>query len=439
MRFAMVSSGMLLPRSGNVLIVTTDSGTTALYTEAAARLGLHAVHAANRAESLQRFEQIAPVVVILDLALIEAPQLQLPRRLTDGRQIAVIGVAPVGKLRMVVEAMLSGAADVLNKHATAHEVEQAIQAAVTGVTGVSITREEDLFRLSPKMQALEPVVARLAAVSSPVLIRGESGVGKEVIARVLHRRSDRSERSFLKLALTALPAEDVLSELEGAVAAASDGTLFVDEIGEASAALQARLLSILAGKGPKPRVIAATSADMNRLVTRGVFRKELYKRLALVTIDIPPLRERREEINALTHRFLERFACEFQRPMPLVTRSMADLLRGYAWPGNVRELESIVRRWVVLGDESSVRAQIEARQRAVRRRHAAPAGTALGLLEIGRGAAREAERVALQEALLRTRGNRAAAARELKISYRTLLQKLAGAKLAPPSRVKRLG
>jgi two-component system response regulator AtoC len=433
------SLGVRQLRSANVLIVTTDTETATLYTKAAARLGLHAECAADRTQALQRFEQIAPVVVILDLALSELPERQLPRRFTDGHQVAVIAIAAVGKLRMVIEAMLSGAVGVLDTRATSDEAEQAIQAAATGVTGVSATREDDLFRLSPRMQALEPVVARFAAVPSPVLIRGESGVGKEVIARAIHQRSDRSERPFLKLALRALPADDALSELEGAVATAQDGTLFVDEIGEASAALQARLLRILASQGARPRVIAATSVDMNRLVARRVFRKELYERLARVTIDVPPLRERSEEIDALTHRFLERFACEFQQPMPLVTRSMAELLRGYEWPGNLRELESIVKRWVVLGDEASVRAEIEARQRATRHRHAAPAGTALGLLEIGRGAAREAERVALQEALLRTRGNRAAAARELKVSYRTLLQKLTRTTLASPSGAQRIG
>ena len=171
----------------------------------------------------------------------------------------------------------------------------------------------------------------------------------------------------------------------------------------------------------------------------GVLRKDLYQRLGLATIDIPPLRERREEIHVLTHRFLERFSREFQRPMPAVSRSMAELLRTYEWPGNVRELESLVKRWVVLGGESSVQAQIEARRAAAQRRRAAKSRTGPGLREIGRRAARDAERTALQEALLLAKGNRAAAARELKVSYRTLLQKLSEVGLAPPARIKRTG
>jgi two-component system response regulator AtoC len=420
----------------NVLIIDPDPETTTAFTEAVGRLGLNAVHTERAGEALQRFEQLAPPVVILHLAQSDKTGLSCLKRLTHGSQVPVIAVVEAGCVRVAVEAMREGAFDVLDKQATSHEIEQAVGAALTHS---SVHSYGEIFRRSPKMQALETVVARLAAVSTPVLVRGESGVGKELIGRVIHQLSDRSERPFVKLTFTALPADRVVSELEGASVATPDGTLFLDEIGDASAAAQTRLLSIMAGKGPVPRLIAATSADMNRLVTAGVFRRDLYELLALATIDIPPLRERREEIDVLTRRFLERFSREFQRPMPLVSKSMAELLRSYEWPGNVRELESIVKRWVVLGGEGSVRAQIEARRAAAGRRHAAQAGAGPGLREIGRQAAREAERAALQEALLGARGNRAAAARALRVSYRTLLQKLTEVGLAPPTRVKRTG
>jgi two-component system response regulator AtoC len=423
-------------RPANALIITPDPATTTVFTGVVERAGLSAVHAKKADEALRQFERLAPTVAILDLALNDMPGQQLLGLLTGGRQVPVIVVAEAGSLRVAVEAMRAGAVDVLAKNATAAEVEQAIQAVLTRGSGHSF---REIFGTSPRLRALETIVARLARVSTPVLIRGESGVGKEVIARVIHQLSDRSERAFVKLAWMALPADRVLSELEHTVATAPDATLFLDEIGEASATAQARLLSIMAGKRPMPRVIAATSADLNRLVTDGVFRRDLYDRLAVATLDVPPLRERREEIDELTHRFVERFARQFQRPIPPVARPMSDLLRDYDWPGNVRELESIVKRWVVLGSESSVRAQIEARRAAARRKHAAQAGVGLGLREIGRRAAREAERAALHEALLRARGNRAAAARELKVSYRTLLQKLTEVALAPPTSVTRTG
>jgi two-component system response regulator AtoC len=423
-------------RPANVLIVDSDPATTTAFVEAVGRLGLTAVSEKRVGEALAHFEQLAPTVVILYLRQRDKAGLQLLRRLTRGSRVPVIAVVEAGGVRVAVEAMREGASDVLDEQATPHEIEHAVGAALTHRSAHGYG---EVLSLSPKMQALETVVERLAAVSTPVLVRGESGVGKEVVARVIHQLSARSERPFVKLTWTALPTDRVVSELEAAIAATPDGTLFLDEIADAPAAAQTRLLNIMAGQGPLPRVIASTSADLHQLVTAGVLRTDLYQRLGLATIDIPPLRERREEIDVLTHRFLERFSREFQRPMPPVSRSMAELLRTYEWPGNVRELESLVKRWVVLGGESSIRAQIEARRAAAQRRRAAKSGTGPGLREIGRRAARDAERTALQEALLRAKGNRAAVARELRVSYRTLLQKLSEVGLAPPARIKRTG
>jgi DNA-binding NtrC family response regulator len=405
-------------------------------TEVVRRLGLNAVHAKKAAEALPRLEQLAPAVVTLYLSRNDKTGLQLVRRLVHGSQVPVIAVVDTGSVRVAVDAMRDGAFDVLDREATIQEIEQAVGAALTHSP---LQNYGEMFGRSPRMQALEPVIARLATVSTPVLVRGESGVGKEVIARVIHQLSERSERPFVKLTWTALPADRVVKELEGVVAANPDGTLFLDEISEASAAAQTRLLNIMTRKGPMPRVIAATSADLNQLVDRGAFRRDLYQRLAHAMVEIPPLRERREEIDGLAERFLERFSRDFQRPLPSVSDSMAELLRNYEWPGNVRELESIVKRWVVLSDEATVRAEIEARQAAARRRHAAQAGTARGLREIGRLAAREAERAALQEALVLANGNRAAAARRLRVSYRTLLQKLAEAGLTSAMKGERTG
>jgi two-component system, NtrC family, response regulator AtoC len=169
---------------------------------------------------------------------------------------------------------------------------------------------------------------------------------------------------------------------------------------------------------------------MYRLVGSGLFRRDLYERLAVATLDVPPLRERSEEIDSLAQRFLERFARELQRPLPSVSESMAELLRTYDWPGNVRELENVIKRWVVLGNADQVREEIEARRAVAGRGHTAPPGARLGLREVARRAARDAERIVLQDALRHARGNRAAVARELKISYKTLLRKLTEAGLA---------
>ena len=303
---------------------------------------------------------------------------------------------------------------------------------------------EHLFHCSDKMRALEAVVVRLAALSTPVLIRGESGVGKEVVALAIHSLSDWSSGPFVKVPCASLPAHVLETDLfgdgvegGGKVRAAEGGTLFLDEVGEASSTTQGRLTRMLDDAWGHTRVMAATSIDMYRLVALGRFRGDLYERLAVATLDVPPLRERRDEIDALVHYFLEHFSREFQRPVPPLSEAMAGLLQSYDWPGNVRELENIIKRWVVLGTEEQVREEIEARRAAVRRACPSTGGQSPGLRDIARQAAREAERLALQEALKRSNGNRAAAARQLRVSYKTLLQKLAEAGLTDTPRLKR--
>ena len=418
-------------RPASALIIHGDAATASRFTEVVRRLGLDAVHAASASETLQHFEQIAPAVMILELAPGDMAAQEL-LRLARGGHVPVIAIVEMSSLRGGVEAMRAGATDVLDERVPPQELEQAIQAVLPQCPA---KYDGEIFGLSPKMQALRLVVAGLAAVSTPVLIRGESGVGKELIARMIHRLAYWSDLSFVKLSCVALPPGKLESELDGIVTLAQDQTVFLDEIGELSAAGQARLLRILAVDDPKPRLIAATSADMYRLVAGGLFRRDLYERLAVATIDVPPLRERREEIDPLVQSFLERFSREFQRPVPPVSESMSKLLRTYGWPGNVRELENIIKRWVVLGSEDRVREEIEARRAAAE--HAPQSGTHRGLREIARRAAREAERMVLQDALRRARGNRAAVAREQKISYKTLLQKLTEAGLAPAPRPKR--
>lgn len=298
--------------------------------------------------------------------------------------------------------------------------------------GTSSGDADAVFGASAKMRELANVAVRIAALSTPVLVRGEGGVGKEVVAAAIHRFSDRSNGKFLKVACASLPASLLEAELfgenglgAGKVREAEGGTLFLDEVGDASASAQARLVKVLDDSPNNPRLIAATSADMYSLVATGRFRGDLYERLAVATIDVPPLRERREEIDSLVQSFLERYSRQFHRPVPSMSDTMGALLRSYDWPGNVRELENIVKRWVVLDMEEQVREEIEARREATRRASTTTNGRSLGLRDIARQAARDAERLALQDALNRSNGNRAAAARQLKVSYKTLLQKLA--------------
>jgi len=293
-----------------------------------------------------------------------------------------------------------------------------------------------------------------------VLIRGESGVGKDLVARAIHAASTRRVGPFVKVNCAAIPTELLESELfghekgaftgahrrkPGQFEYANTGTLFLDEIAELPLALQAKLLHVLqdfrftrvGGNGPievDARVIAATNRDLEQAMARGEFREDLYYRLNVVEIHVPPLRERREEIPLLVATFLARFNAQYGRQKALAPETLARLME-HPWSGNVRELENAIRRMVVLTEGEQAFAASLARPRNGQA-PAAPAPTAAvteGLREIARRAARAAERQALVEVLDRVHWNRAEASRILKVSYKTLLNKIAECELTPPS------
>jgi two-component system, NtrC family, response regulator AtoC len=307
------------------------------------------------------------------------------------------------------------------------------------------------------------MVNRVAATDVTVLIWGESGVGKEVVARTLHFSSFRRERPFVKVNCAALPVDLLESELfgyeRGAFTGASSrkpgkfelahsGTIFLDEIGEMPLSVQAKLLHVLQDQefsrlGSRQdirvdvRVLAATNRDLAKHVAQGGFREDLFYRLNVVDIRVPPLRERPEEIPVLVEHFLVLYGGGGRRRPPRVSRATLERFLRYSWPGNVRELENIVKRIVVLGTESVVADLSEPAARAI------PAGSdtvrppetpseadealwaaSLGLKEVARRAAETAERRALKRTLELVHWRRVEAAHRLRISYKTLLEKI---------------
>ena len=274
----------------------------------------------------------------------------------------------------------------------------------------------------------------------------------------------RRDKPFVKVNCAALPADLLESELfgfergaftgavhakPGKFEAADEGTIFLDEIGEMSATLQAKLLQVLqdgefsrlgglAEVHVDVRVVAATNCDLERAVASGAFREDLYFRINVVEIALPPLRERRDDIPLLAEHFLKTQQATVRRPagpaLSALSPQTLELFANYDWPGNVRELENIVKRVVVLGDEQAAHEVIERRQIAVPARpqpevsaaavQAESASRLTSLKDIGRTAAREAERVAILEMLERTRWNRKEAAEILGISYKALLYKI---------------
>jgi len=320
--------------------------------------------------------------------------------------------------------------------------------------------EPPLFDVHPRMRAIRSIIESIADTDTTVLIRGESGVGKDLIARAVHFSSARGKGPFVKVNCAAIPQELLESELfghekgaftgayrrkPGQFEFANQGTIYLDEIGELPLALQAKLLHVLqdfqfsrvGGHAPidvDARVIAATNRSLEEAMARGEFREDLYYRLNVVEIQVPPLRERREEIPALVTYFLHKFNAQYGRQKSLSPETLA-LLTEQPWSGNVRELENIIRRMVVLADgERDFEAQV-ARLRPVRSVAASPKQSVTeSLREIARRGAREAERHALAEVLERVRWNRAEASRILKVSYKTLLNKIAECELTAPAR-----
>ena len=332
------------------------------------------------------------------------------------------------------------------------------------------------------MREVRDLIARVADTDVTVLVRGESGTGKELVARAIHTASPRADRTFVKVNCAALPSELLESELfgfeRGAFTGAIQhkpgkfefahlGTMFLDEISEMQAPLQSKLLQVLqdgefARLGGRHdvhvdvRILAATNRDLELAVADGRFREDLFFRLNVVCITLPPLRQRRDEIPALTALFLRRYSEHYNRPQITLASDTLRLFEEYDWPGNIRELENLIKRAVVLGSDESTRREIAdaIAGRSMRtspipalQAHAAappppapkpeppaaapepPATPSGSLKEIARHAARAAERELIYRTLQETRWNRREAAEILGISYKALLYKIKDAEL----------
>jgi DNA-binding NtrC family response regulator len=428
------------------LIVDPDATAAAWSAGILERFGFETTRAATAAEAVDRLQARRAAIACVDADVADMAAPVLVKRLTAAERIPVVVTAKAPTVRMAVELVRAGAADVVEKGAE-QALEHGLRAVMAQRRAIGpddrgleraafLRRYNDLFRGSVRMHAVEQMVARVASLRAPVLVLGEPGAGKEQVALAIHYLSDRQSAPFVRIGCGSVPPEQVEREIfgnpgveAGQLAAAAGGTAFLDDVADAPSGVQSRLARIIHDSSVDVRFIASVSTDVYALLAAGRLRSDLYETLAVATITVPPLRERREEVEVLARRFLDSFSAAFERSKPVMTEAMAEALRTYDWPGNVRELENLMKRWVVLGVEADITAELEMRSAATRRAAAVRAG-APGLREIGRRAAREAERMALQEALARARGNRSAAARALKVSYKTLLQKLATLGLA---------
>lgn len=317
-----------------------------------------------------------------------------------------------------------------------------------------VTPDNGLFiYASQKMQQVKAIIDRVANTDVTVLIMGESGTGKEVVARSIHLNSFRRDQPFIKVNCAALPSELLESELfgyeKGAFTGAyrqklgkfdlaNGGTMFLDEISEMSLSLQGKLLQVLQDRefsrlgGKKDvrvdtRVLVATNQNIEEAVRQGRFREDLYYRLNVVNITLPPLRERKEEIPIFVEYFLDKFSKKYGRKLTPISEKMMKIFEQYRWPGNVRELENAIQRIVVLGGEKliaeeltpSLREESTQKPKETSRRRAWPT-----LKEVHREAMIKAEREVIIKALGMTNWNRKKAAGLLNISYKALLYKI---------------
>jgi len=325
---------------------------------------------------------------------------------------------------------------------------------------IALENGQFFVRSSKRMREIEAQAQLVARSDIPVLILGESGTGKEVIAMYTHQMSRRAGRMFLKVNCAAMPADLLESELfgyeQGAFTGAvkskpgkfelcDGGTIFLDEIGEMPPGLQAKLLHVLqdgtfsrlGGRGPTRtdvRVIAATNINMKEAMARKTFREDLYYRLNGLSLVLPPLRERLDEIPAMANYFMRKGAKKYDLQPVSIPQTLLDALSQYSWPGNLRELENVINRYLILQDEKAVISELsQANGSGISTEKMPNAAQSGGLKKLVRGLKGEAESSVIAEVLEETGWNRKAAANDLQISYKALLYKIKQYDLSPKS------
>ena len=455
---------------GRILIVDDDESVRRFLATLLTALGHDVASAESGEQALRRLEESPrPELVLLDLILPGIGGLEVLDRIRESHPLLpVIVLSTEGRLKTVVDAVKRGASDYLTKPFG----EQELTLAIRNAFEKQLLRDEvrtlrrrldaggagELVSGSEPMLHIREVARQVADTDAPVLITGESGVGKEVLARFIHAQSGRQEGPFVKVNCAALPQDLLESELfgyergafsgalrdkPGKFELAHRGSILLDEISEMSPHLQAKLLHVLQdgefsrlgarrSLSVDARVLATTNARLAEAVASGSFREDLYFRLDVIRIEIPPLRERRSDIPLLCEHFFRLYADKYKSAARELPPDVLEAFVAYDWPGNVRELENAVRRYLIL---PSLKGSLPVRPEAI----VAPAGPgptipgpppgsgpAAGgsLRAVATRAAEQAERELVQRVLEETRWNRREASRRLKISYKGLLNKL---------------
>ncbi len=477
-----------------VLIVAENANAIQPLSSEMQRRGVEVSTASGADEAARALRAFDPALVLLALSTRGPDAFELLERLKQMKpDVSVIVISERNDPEFVFRVSKAGADDYLVKPVDLKDLDTRLnrileqQRLMSEVTQLPerVRGHSDfamLFGTSPRMEEVKNTIEQVAETNATVLIRGESGTGKGVVARMIYAQSSRRAKPFVKVNCAAIPHELLESELfgyeQGAFTGANRqklgkfelanaGTLFLDEVSEMHPALQAKLLHVLqdgdfsrlGGKhdiSVDVRILAATNKHLESAVAEGAFREDLFYRLNVIKIHIPPLRERREEVPVFLDYFLQKYS-ELYGKQP---SAFSDLALGrmmeYNWPGNIRELENLVKRYVIVGNEAQIIRELSTHKpimgvvgqvspeagpapgsSSVRSSQPVPAAIPItagkpkgpeedtpSLLEIGRQAAMRAEREAIERTLLQTRWNRRQAAKLLKVSYKALLNKL---------------
>jgi len=456
-------------KNGKSILLVEDEAEVRSYLEMSLRCEGYSVESAGDGiDALLCLQNASPPIsaVLLDIIMPRQDGMETLRKIRSiNPDLPVIMVSGASSPLNVVEAMRCGATNFLGKPVNHEELHKAVKLALdtcrnpsAAPEGAVVTPSEDVyFNVNAQMREIYALAVQIGWSEAPVLIQGETGAGKEVLARHLHARSPRGAKPLLKLNCAALPSELVESELFGyergaftgafqkklgMFEQADGGTILLDEIGDMDFKLQAKLLQVLQDRtfqrlGGREtihvdvRVMAATHCDLERAIANRLFREDLYYRLNVINVRLPPLRECKEDILPMLQFFLRKHTTPGSS-LPFLTPNLAQTLTVYDWPGNVRELENLARKLLILRDPDKLASDL--RSRAARRGSASqpveappatePMGVRAPILEQVTKAKELAETDAILAALNSTRWNRKQAAALLKIDYKALLYKM---------------
>ena len=445
-----------------ILVVDDEKAIRWSLGEALKNQGYDVVEAENGKEGIDIFRQEPADLVILDLRLPDTDGIEVLKQLREeDDNLPVIMMTAYGEVETAVEAIKAGAYDFLLKPFQLEKMKISVKHALENrklkeeLNGIKKKEKEaynfnNFLGKSKVMRSVFETVTKIGeSRASTILIQGESGTGKELVARAIHESSKGENRAFLEINCAALPETLLESELfghekgaftdaksrkKGLFELAEGGTIFLDEIGEMGITLQSRLLRVLENKtfrrvgGVKDmkvntRIIAATNRDLLKAIQAGEFRNDLYYRLQVIPIYLPPLRERKEDIALLANHFIKVFSKEFKKKIDMISPEVEQRLMRYSWPGNVRELKNVIERAILLEADKELLPEHIPSEIMAFEENAETGGSSGDIDRLYPMSIKDMEKILICKTLDETEGNKSKAARILGISRQTLREK----------------